>query len=175
MLRVALLTISLAVLATQVARAQSIEGAWRLAEYSSPDGPTYTEPASLMIFADGYYSRVFVRTNDTRQPLTPASTDADRVAAWTPFVSNSGTYTVDGSTLTVLASVAKMPSTNRTPTTFEFRIEGNTLWLTGSAEGVADTTQRWVRASGGHVGASPTRQSLWRTGLFSLGLPFVLL
>ncbi len=148
MQRLTVVAVALVALFPCTASAQSIEGAWRLAEYSSPDGPTYTEPASLMIFADGYYSRMFVRTNDTRQPLTQASTDADRVAAWTPFVSNSGTYTLDGSTLTLLADVAKMPSTNRTPTTFQVQIEGNTLVLTGSAEGVADTTQRWVRASG---------------------------
>lgn len=141
--------VALVALSPCTASAQSIEGAWRLAEYSSPDGPTYTDPPSLMIFADGYYSRVFVRTNDTRQPLNEASTDADRVAAWNPFVSNSGTYTISGSTLTLLATVAKMPSTNRTPNTWEFRIEGNTLRLTGSGEGVADTRQRWVRASGG--------------------------
>ena len=149
MQKLTVVAVALVALSPCMASAQSIEGAWRLAEYSSPAGPTYTEPASLMIFADGYYSRVFVRTNDTRQPLTEASTDADRVAAWTPFVSNSGTYTLNGSTLTMLAAVAKMPSTNRTPTTLEFRIEGNTLWLEGSAEGVANTTQRWVRASGG--------------------------
>ena len=111
--------------------AQSIEGAWRLAEYSSPDGPTYTEPAALMIFADGYYSRMFVRANEARQPLTAESSDADRVAAWTPFVANSGTYTVEGSAVTLLATVAKMPSTNRTPTTFEFRIGGNGIQKMG--------------------------------------------
>ncbi len=149
MQRLTVVAVALVALFPCTASAQSIEGAWRLAEYSSPDGPTYTEPASLMIFADGYYSRMFVRTNDTRQPLTQVSTDADRVAAWTPFVSNSGTYTLDGSTLTLLANVAKMPSTNRTPTTFQVQIEGNTLVLTGSAEGVADTTQLCVRASGG--------------------------
>ena len=149
MLRVALLTVSLALLAPQVAPAQSIEGAWQLAEYSSPDGPTYTEPASLMIFADGYYSRVFVRTNDTRQALSEASTDAARVATWTPFISNSGTYTLNGSTLTMEVAVAKQPSAIGTTTTLEARIEGNTLVLTGDAEGVAATTQRWVRASGG--------------------------
>ena len=132
MQRLTVVAVALVALFPCTASAQSIEGAWRLAEYSSPDGPTYTEPASLMIFADGYYSRMFVRTNDTRQPLTQASTDADRVAAWTPFVSNSGTYTLDGSTLTLLADVAKMPSTNRTPTTFQVQIEGNTLVLTGS-------------------------------------------
>ena len=101
MRRLTVLAVALVALSPCTASAQSIEGAWRLAEYSSPDGPTYTEPPSLMIFTDGYYSRVFVRTNDTRQPLTEASTDADRVAAWTPFVSNSGTYTLSGSTLTV--------------------------------------------------------------------------
>ncbi len=131
------------------ALAQSVEGAWRLAEYSSPDGPTYTEPASLMIFADGYYSRVYVRANDTRQPVTETSTNAERVATWDPFVSNSGTYTFNGSALTRRIVVAKQPSVIGTPTTLEARIDGNTLVLTGNSEGDTATTQRWVRAWGG--------------------------
>ncbi len=149
MLRIVMLVVSLALLAPSVAVGQSIEGAWQLAEYSSPNGPTYTEPASLMIFADGYYSRVYVRANDPRQAVTETSTNAERVATWDPFVSNSGTYTFNGSTLTRRIMVAKQPSVIGTTTTLEARIDGNTLVLTGNSEGDTATTQRWVRASGG--------------------------
>ncbi len=149
MLLIVLLAVSLSFLAPGVEIGQSIEGAWQLAEYSSSNGPTYTEPASLMIFADGYYSRVYVRANDTRQAVTETSTNAERVATWDPFVSNSGTYTFNGSTLTRRIMVAKQPSVIGTTTTLEARIDGNTLVLTGNSEGDTATTQRWVRASGG--------------------------
>jgi hypothetical protein len=101
MQRLAAVVITLMAVSTVPASAQSIEGAWRLAEYSSADGPTYSDTESLMIFANGYYSRLFVRAVERRAPLSAESTDADRIAAWSPFVANSGTYSVDGSTLTL--------------------------------------------------------------------------
>jgi hypothetical protein len=138
------LTLAMTVLPA-LASAQTIEGAWRLAEYSSDGGETVRNAESLMIIAGGHYSRLFVRTNETRETPT---TDTERVAVWEPFVANSGTYTVSGSTFTFTPVVAKMPSASRSPVTLQFTVNGNELVLTGNAEGATDTMQRWVRVGG---------------------------
>ena len=51
-----------------VASAQSIEGVWRLAEYEG-ENVRPADPVGLMIVADGHYSRVFVRSEQPRQPV----------------------------------------------------------------------------------------------------------
>ena len=89
-----------------VASAQSIEGVWKLAEYEG-ENVRPADPVGLMIVADGNYSRVFVRSEQPRQPVGNSPTPEQQFESWQPFVANSGTYTFDGSTLTFRVEVAE--------------------------------------------------------------------
>ena len=61
MTRVMLILVTVLLALPTLAAAQSIEGTWRLEEFESANLPSPTETPSLMILADGHYSRVFVR------------------------------------------------------------------------------------------------------------------
>ena len=130
-----------------LAAAQSIEGAWRLTEYESEN---YDSAAAhgLMIFADGHYSRVFVRANEQRHPLGQNPTPEQQFASWNPFVANSGRYSLSGSTLTLNIDVAKVVGAANGSVTMQVEFDGDALWLTGDGiEGATNTRQRWVRAN----------------------------
>ena len=141
MLRVMLIAMML--LLPALASAQSIEGVWRLAEYES-DNVSPAEPHGLMIFADGHYSRVFVRSADPREPVGDSPTPEQQVASWAPFIANSGTYTIEGATLTLQPTVAKVVGAIGNPMTAQVRFEGDSVRLSGVLEG-ADSQQRWER------------------------------
>jgi hypothetical protein len=126
-----------------------VEGVWKIAEVVTPGrdsaekGATVTNSnpqPSLMIFTKGYYSQVFVVGDQPRAAFEPAKdpqnpTDAEKIARyeqWGPFVANSGTYEIKGSTIIRRAIVAKNVAvmTGATPNVLEFKLEGpNTLWL----------------------------------------------
>ena len=120
-------------LITDEAAAQSLVGAWTLeeAEITGGDNPrTFADRSGLMIFTATHYSQVYVTGNE-RPQLGENATDAERLAAFTPFIANGGTYTLDGSTLTLQLSVAKNPNAMNATRTSEVRFEGDdTVWFT---------------------------------------------
>ena len=128
-----------------VASAQSIEGVWRLAEYEG-ENVRPADPVGLMIVADGHYSRVFVRSEQPRQPVRDSPTPEQQFESWQPFVANSGTYTFDGSTLTFRVEVAKVVTAIGTSATAQVQFQGDSVWLTGTLEG-DEARQRWVRVN----------------------------
>jgi hypothetical protein len=155
--------LSLLLLVPGIAASQtpSIEGVWRISEVvtTGANAGTVANPqASVLIFARGHYSWMSVNGTTPRTqspaPKDPAKlSDAEklaRFAEWQPFTANSGTYEVKGSTLTRRVTVAKnagfMTATN--PQVQEFKLEGDTLWLTQkSAPGqpVSETRTKLTR------------------------------
>lgn len=131
------------------AAAQSLVGAWTLeeAEVTGGNNPgTFTGLSGLMIFTETHYSQVFVIGNE-RPQLGENATDAERLAAFAPFIANGGTYTLDGFTLTLQHSVAKNPNAMNVTRTNEVRFEGDdTVWFTSEPVPGIDVTQKWVRA-----------------------------
>ena len=128
--------------------ASAVDGVWKIAEVTitGANASTNTTPQpSLLIFARGHYSWMQVQGTTARKQraalATPGKpTDAERIAAfeeWNPFTANSGTFEVKGSTLSRSLQVAKnvgaMSAT--APQQHQFKLEGNTLWLTGPAPG----------------------------------------
>jgi hypothetical protein len=149
------LSIVFGVLSASAAFAQTktpVEGVWKITEVVMPGrnpaekGATSSSPQpSLIIFTRGYYSQVFVPGEQPRAAVEPAKdpqnlTDAEKIARynqWGPFVANSGTYEIKGTTLTRRAIVAKNLAvmTSVTPNIQEFKLEGpNTLWLIPPAD-----------------------------------------
>ena len=90
---------------------------------------TQTEP-NLYIFTAKHYS--IVRVTDSSRPAFKQlrqATDAEKVAAWTPFTANAGTYVVSGSTVTIHRLIDKTPNVMGGAITFDFKVEGDTLSL----------------------------------------------
>jgi hypothetical protein len=132
----------LAILANApIASAQgNVEGVWKIVEMTSgPNGLTNPNPQpGLYIFTKSYYSLVAVDSDKPRTDL-PAqnATDAQKIAAWTPFAANAGTYEIKGNVLTMHPVVAMYPNIMKpgSSVTSELKIEGNALWITTKALG----------------------------------------
>ena len=104
MLRIALLAVSLALLAPQVALAQSIEGVWRLVEREVQGGPnariesgSQIQP-SLFILTEAHFAFLIDNSTEPRRAIQQA-TDAQIVALINPLAFSAGTYEFDGSTI----------------------------------------------------------------------------
>jgi hypothetical protein len=127
------LGVVLAVLLTTwpaVAQTASLKGAWRIVELTSGDGKTNNKPEpSLYIFTDRHYS--IMRVTAPRGPYPESPTDKDKVAAFDPFIANSGTYQVTGTQLTTQPMVAKNPNAmTGKGGAFELKFEGtSTVYL----------------------------------------------
>ena len=124
-----------------------IDGVWKIAERTetgaNPSSITSPQP-SLLIFARGHYSWLSISGTEPRKespaPATGKLTDADRVARfheWDPLAANTGTFEVKGSAVITRPIVAKNVSVMApgSSTTREFKIDGDTLWLTQRTTG----------------------------------------
>ena len=121
-----------------VGQSGRIQGAWRPDQivYTGPNARTVSSPQpGMYIFGATHYARVEVTSDGPRPtPSNYATATADELrAVWNPFGSNAGTYEASGSELTVRPFVAKNPEVMAPSNfvVFAFRIQGDTLWLTG--------------------------------------------
>lgn len=124
--------------AAETSPSASIRGVWQTVEVTvtGPGARTIvqSEPCLTIITAK-HYSRVEVHT-DRARPSVPDATQAtadELRAAWGPFVAEAGTYEVsNGNVVTMRSLVAKDPAAMaaRATSTYTFKLEGNTLWVT---------------------------------------------
>jgi len=128
--------------AQEEAAAPSVEGVWRITEIvtTGANAATNASPQpSLVIFTRGHYSYVNVNGTQPRPTYAPAKdpaklTDAEKIARfeqWNRFAANSGTYQINGTTLSRRPIVAKNVTvmTTNPPFVAEFTLEGDTLVL----------------------------------------------
>ena len=128
-------------------QAQStLEGVWKIEEImivGGEDDGTYSSPQpGLYIFTEQHYSTLLVTGGSPRKLFSYESTDEEKLAAFVNFHATAGTYQVAGSTLTVLASVAKVPNAmTGNAFTYEYSLDGDslTLVLAGAAWAAGDT------------------------------------
>ena len=121
------------------ATSPSIQGVWQAVEVTIPGPTTRTitipEPRpNLTVVTARYYSRVQVEAEGPRPVIADvARATADELrAAWGPFAAEAGTYDVTGNLITMHPIAAKNAAV-MTPgafTTWSFRLEGSTLWVT---------------------------------------------
>ena len=140
----------------QQGAASPIDGVWTIAEITATGANPTTNKSpqpSLLIFARGHYSWLNVNGTTARKQSPPLATpgkptDAEKAARfdeWQPLTANTGTFEVKGNTLTRRLLVAKnvnaMSAT--TATVQQFKLDGNTLWLTGPAPNDPKTEVRY--------------------------------
>lgn len=136
-----------------------IDGVWRVTELATSGAKPSTNSSpqpSLIIFARGHYSWISLGGTTPRKQAAPAAvqgqlTDAEKIARyeeWAPLTANSGTFEVSGTTITRRLLVAKnvnaMSATTPTVQQFTFKVEGQTLVLSGPAAGNPDIQQRFT-------------------------------
>ena len=101
-----------------------------------PAGTQTSLQPGLLIFTAGHYSRVTdtaVQPRPTAAEAVPGKpTLAELQARWGPFQANAGTYTLEGSTLTLRPLVAKNPGDQREGSfaRISVKLEATRLWLT---------------------------------------------
>ena len=124
----------------------SLKGAWRVVEVTTGDGKTNSNPEpGLYIFTERHYS--IMRVTQPRAPLSQDPTVQEKVAAFDPFMANSGSYEVTGNQLVAQPMVAKHPNVmTSAPHQSDVRFEGaTTVYLTGPAAGGLKATVKLQR------------------------------
>jgi hypothetical protein len=121
------------------ATSPSIQGAWQAVELTFPRPTPRTivvpEPRpNLTVITAKYYGRVQVEAAGPRPPIADvAKATADELrATWGPFGAEAGTYDVTGNLITMRPIAAKNPAAMAPGafTTWSYRLDGNTLWVT---------------------------------------------
>ncbi|MDR8389582.1 lipocalin-like domain-containing protein [Aliifodinibius sp. S!AR15-10] len=130
---------------TNVWAQDDLNGAWQATEAwgnNSEDGDWELKDLqpSLYIFLDGYYSIMLV-TGEKARPLmkkdaTRSSiSDEEMRSIFMPFIANSGTYEVKGSSITTKPMVALWPNFMEGESdTFQYRFENDMLVLSDEGE-----------------------------------------
>lgn len=147
-----IVSVLLAVCCPATALAQSLDGVWIIDEIivgGGEDAGRHTDDVqpNLFFFSGAYYSRMFLRGWEPRELMGENPTDEVRLAAYTPFVANAGTYELQGSTITFTPSVAKSPDRMAPDLLIqEIEWDGDSYWLTfDSAEGDWKDRAHFVR------------------------------
>ena len=114
----------------------SLVGAWQHQETQITGGPnegTYNN-LGLIVFSEGHYSNIsnFGDRPEVPEGAGPLQTDELRLAAFTSFRSNAGTYEVSGSKLTYNFMLARNPRAVGNSPEFEYAIDGDTLTITAT-------------------------------------------
>lgn len=126
------------------ARMDDIEGAWELVEAwgrgAAGEWQLQNPQPSVYLFAHGYYSIMYVDAERAR-PDVPADTPRQQISEellrgiFEPFNANSGTYRLEGSTLTTNPIVALVPNFVGGGHVYTVRREGSdSLVLTRTGE-----------------------------------------
>lgn len=135
---------------------EDLDGTWIVSSWTNADGEVDSEPQrGLFIFAvtrddGGSYSMMYVNTEEPRPTYDGEQlTDAEKLAAYDSFVANSGRFTLEGSTLTWEAYMAKDPNYmaewGENGQTAEVETDGETLTLSftsGVWDGLEATFRR---------------------------------
>jgi hypothetical protein len=113
--------------------ANELDGVWSLTAVNPGSGSPVIEPSQpgLYIFAAGYYSAVFAPGPNPRikSEVSFQPSPEEMVAQYESIIVNTGTYEIDGSSVTFRPIIAKSPGFVGGHQKSTFRVEGNTLVL----------------------------------------------
>lgn len=117
MKRLTLMVATLALVATTLAFVDTpnptdeIQGAWTVVEVTNPEGETnpITSP-NLTLFTERHYAAFRIGGEGPREMFPDEPTDAQRLEAFTRFISSAGTYTVSGDELSTTVMMHRNPN-----------------------------------------------------------------
>ncbi len=120
----------------------AVEGVWKTTHVTTAEGEfDRTQVPSILIFTAGHYAAVSVR--QPRETFPEEPTDEQRLAAWSRFFANAGTYEVSGNEIHTKVIVARNPNLTAEQAEFSstFEVDGDTMVRTFS-NGVVVTYTR---------------------------------
>ena len=113
--------------------ANDLVGVWSLTAVDPGDGSPLIDPSQpgLYIFRTDYYSAVYAPGTDQRikSELSFQPTPEEMIVQYESIIVNTGTYEINGSTVTFRPIIAKSPGFVGGHQTSTFRVEGDTLVL----------------------------------------------
>lgn len=108
-----------------------LEGVWSVVAVDPMDGSAAIDPAQpgLYIFAESHYAAVYTPGPEPRvkSAMSFRPTDEEMIDQYRTIIVNSGTYEIDGSSLTVRPVIAKSPGFVGGRLTGTFSVSGDTL------------------------------------------------
>ena len=121
-------------------RENVLEGVWRIDQAQEVDSTGQTTNSypqtNVVIFTASHYSFVWTFGAAPRQPAADRwfPTDAEKIEAFNSIIVNTGTYELTDSTLVTRPIAAKSQEYVRGGySDYEYRVEGDTLYLTGTS------------------------------------------
>jgi hypothetical protein len=132
---IVLLAVVPALLGAEAPARKPMEGAWKVVEIvvTGADAATIASPQpGLFLFGPKHYSMTWIRSAEPRALYAAeVPTNEEKIKAFDSLVASAGTYEVSGSTIAVRPMVARNPNFMAGGSSrYEFRVDGNTLWLT---------------------------------------------
>jgi len=113
-----------------------ILGVWQVRESRTVTGADTASVAdaqpSLTIFADGYYSHLWIPGHTAMRSFATrwTPTDEEKILRYGEIIVNAGEYTTSDSTLTTHPIISRVPEFMGGTLVYRFRVVGDTLWLT---------------------------------------------
>jgi hypothetical protein len=131
---------------------KGVVGVWQIGKIHHGDRLIADKPVpSIFVFTSSHYSMLWVLTTKPEQPFAERwnPTDEEKLKRFNSLIVNSGTYDVEGSTLTMYPVVARVPDLVGGKQICEYSIDKDTMRLKFVDEYSFDSVQApWV-ASGG--------------------------
>lgn len=134
-----------------------IVGAWQITKIARQDGsepPIEGVLPSQFMFTESHYSMVWQLGDEPRRAFAErwSPTDAEKLRRYDSLVVNSGRYEINGTTVTVFPTVARVPEFIGGRLECEFHVAGETLSLRFLDEYSFDGVQApWAATGSGFI------------------------
>ena len=128
---------------TMTTDASAVEGVWKQVHVTTANLDFDTTQPSILLFTAGHYAALTVRGTEPRETFPEEPTDEQRLAAWSRFFANAGTYEVTGNEIHTKVIVARDPNATaeQVERSSTFEVDGDTMVRTFS-NGVVVTYTR---------------------------------
>ncbi len=114
---------------TMTTQVSAVEGVWKLVHVTTAEQDFDTTRPSILIFTARHYAALDVRGAEPREPFPEEPTDEQRLAAWSRFFANAGTYEVRGNEIHTKVIVARSPNltAEQAERSSTFELDGDTM------------------------------------------------
>ena len=119
----------------------AVEGVWKQVHVTTAEQDFDTTQPTILLFTAGHYAALTVRGSEPRETFPEEPTDEQRLAAWSRFFANAGTYEVTGNEIHTKVIVARDPNAEQVENSSTFEVDGDTMVRTFS-NGVVVTYTR---------------------------------